>query len=143
MFEYYYCDSTDHYVADYKFQIISKEFAKNLQLKKKQDKKEYKPCCITKYIKKYCSDRKSFQFNKKSKKPLSGRKHKYTTAKLLKNINSNIKTESLENNSNTKPETKQSKKAIKENIIFITEKISKSTPVNWALNTKTSSLITD
>lgn len=142
-FECYCCGSTDHYVADCKFQAASKEFARNLRLKEERGEKEYKPRRTTERTKKHRSDRKSYRSDKKSKKPSSGRKHGHAAAELSESTNSDTETESSEDDSDTEPEPKQSRKAVKANVMLTKEEISKSTPADWALDTGASSPMTD
>jgi len=136
-FEYYCYKSTEYYVADCKFQTASKDYIRNLCLKKKKKKTNSKPSRTTDRIK----EKKHYSVGRiKSIKTFERKKHKYITANQSNdNFEDNTEIELFSEN-DSKKKTKSDKT---EKVIFIKEEISKNTPANWALDTGASLSITD
>jgi len=136
-FEYYCYRSIEYYITNCKFQTANKNYIKNLYLKKEKGDTNAKPSRTIEQTKK-----KKFHLTerKQSIKPFKRKKYSYIAANQLSNDSKYyIGTESpLEDDNKKKLKSDKIKK-----VIFTKEEISKSTPTDWALNTKASLFITD
>lgn len=141
-FECFCCGSTEHFVAECEFQEASRDFARNLRLKKeKQGRKSTNSLNDKKGYTQKCEKRVS---RKPEKKPLVRRKkHGHAAAHdsdsdatsgsyRLASAESDPE-ESQESDTETKPER----------VMLSKESIRKSTPHTWALDTGASSPMTD
>jgi len=136
-FECYCYKSIEHYITDCEFQTASKDYIKNLHLKKEKGDANAKPSRTTERTKE-----KKFHSagRKRPIKPFKGKKHNHAAANQSSDDSKYYTgTESpSEDDNEEEPESDKTEK-----VMLTKEEISKSTPADWVLDTGASSPMTD